>query len=295
VHLGAVTRVLVVISSVLVRRCFAGSLRGVIVMRTWLIGVAVGAMMCAGCGGSEESDRTGGGSSEPTEGQCRNTPASNVKPNVWVDESPVVDCAEPHTLETILVIDSEENMTSALVEQLAKYCDAPKAYSYLDSPGRGAYNIVYPLAYGPSPEQMEAGESWVRCDAGIQTTTSFDGLPLATTTGSMKGDLSAHPARYQLCMTEVPQRDEAQPLTSCEKPHRAELLHDLIELATGDYPPAAELEREGQARCAELVADHAEADSLVLTPIWQPEESWSGGPLVGWCWIHRPSGLLPAA
>ena len=261
--------------------------------RLVLFSLVVGTILCAGCGGSEGSDQTGSGSSGPSEGQCRNTPASNFKTDVWVDESPVVDCAEQHTLETILVIDSEEKMTPALFEQLKKYCDSAKARVYLDSPGRAVYKIFYPMVYGPSPEQVESGESWVRCDAGVQATT-WDGPPLAHTTGSMKGGLGAHPARYQFCIADVPDLSKRQRLTSCEEPHRAELPPSLIELATADYPPPAELKREGKSRCDELVADRTDADSLVLTPFWQPEEYWSEGTLYGGCWIHRQAGLLPA-
>lgn len=37
----------------------------------------------------------------PEVGQCRNTPGSNLDDDDWVDDTPVVDCSETHTLQTV--------------------------------------------------------------------------------------------------------------------------------------------------------------------------------------------------
>ena len=62
-----------------------------------------------------------------------------------------------------------------------------------------------------------------------------------------------------------------------------------------EYPPASKLENAGQSQCGELVPDRDDAEALVLTPSWVGKDVWQGGTIVGWCWIHRKTGLLPAA
>ena len=279
-------------------------------MPGWLIGVIVAGVVCVGCTGSDESSGSGGvppprtaGSDQsssaegvpppPEVGQCRNTPESNLGGNDWVDESPVVDCSKPHTLETLKVIESDETMTLPLIKQLANSCESIEAWVYLDSPGRRAYNLAFPIVYGPSPEQREAGQSWIRCDAGIQAMT-YCCIQLAPQTGRLKGGMGENLARFQQCINEVPDPDRTQPLTSCEKPHRAELLLTIMELDASEYPSAAELKKSGQSLCGDLVGDRDDADSLVLTPLWQPEREWQGGTLYGVCWIRRGAGMLPA-
>ena len=94
-------------------------------------------------------------------------------------------------------------------------------------------------------------------------------------------------ARFQQCIAEVPDLDRSQPLTSCEKPHQAELLVTIMDLDASEYPSAPKLERTGQAMCGDLVADRDDAEALVLKPFWQSEEEWQGGTIQGGCWIQR--------
>ena len=280
-------------------------------MSGWVNAVALAALVCVGCttgsdessgargpltpgtGGSEESPSAGGVPPPPEVGQCRNTPESKRGGNDWVDESPVVDCSKPHTQETVKVIESDETMTLPLLKELASACDSLEARTYLDSPGRGLYNLAFPIAYGPSQEQREAGQSWVRCDAGIQAMT-YCCIQLAPLTGTLKGAMGQNVARFQQCINEVPDPDRTQPLTSCEKPHRAELLLTIMELNADLYPTAAKLKDSGQSLCGDLVSDRDDSDSLVFTTWWQPKAEWHRGTLYGLCWIRREAGMLPA-
>ena len=102
-------------------------------------------------------------------------------------------------------------------------------------------------------------------------------------------------ARFQQCVAEVPDPKRRQPLVSCKEPHRGELLLSWMELEASEYPSAAKLERAGQSQCRKLAADRDDADALGLTPDWQPEKFWTGEKIYGFCWIHRKTGLLPAA
>ena len=220
-------------------------------------------------------------------------PLSNLDSDDVVDDTPVVDCSQTHTLQTLYVIETEEKVTLELMEELASTCDSMTVWDYIDSPGRGAYNIVWPVVYGPTPDQAEAGQSWVRCDAGIQSETHCC-LRLAPQTESLEGAMGDNLARFQQCIAEVPDPDRSQPLFSCEKPHRAELLLTIMEMDASEYPSPAKLERTGQSMCGDLVSERDDSDALVLTPFWQSEEESQGGTIYGGCWIHLKSGLLPA-
>ena len=256
------------------------------------------ALILVGCS-SGEADESGSSAPPPAEvGQCHNTPDSNLDFEDLFDDSPVVDCSQTHTLQTLEVIEIDEEPTLELLQQLAKYCETQAVAEYVDSPGRGAYNLAWPIVFGPTPEQQEAGQSWVRCDTGFQAETRMVGgccKPLVPVTGSLEGAMGKDIARFQQCIGQVPDLDTSQPLVSCNEPHRGELLLTFIELFASEYPPAAKLEKEGQSQCTKLVAGRDDADSLVLTPTWQDEESWQGGTIVGACWIHRKTGMLPGA
>ena len=263
-------------------------------MRGWRILIVLALAVCVGCSSdSGDSGQAGNVPPPPEVGQCRNTPDSNLGPKDWFDGSPVVDCSQPHTLQTLYIIDTDDEITSSLVAQLEDNCDNAKVADYVDSPGFGAYNLVWPIANGPTPEQVSAGQSWIRCDAGILA-ESHCCRPLAPVSTSLEGAMDEHLARYQQCLAEVPDLDRSQPLVSCEEPHRAEMPTVGVRLDASKYPSAAKLKKSGQSLCGELVADRDDADSLVLTPAWQPENEWQGGTLFAACWIHRKSGLLPA-
>ena len=265
-------------------------------MRGWRILIIVVLAVCVGCSGdSGDSVQAGNVPPPPEVGQCRNTPASNLGAKDRSDDSAVVDCSQPHTLQTLYVIDTDDEITPSILKQLADNCNSNKVWEYIDSPGAGVYNVVFPIAYGPTPAQSDAGQSWIRCDAGLLATTHCC-RPLAPVTTSLEGAMGEHLARYQACLAEVPDMDSRRPkpLVSCEEPHRAELLTVGVQLDASKYPSAAKLEKSGQSLCGELVANRDDADSLVLTPDWQPENEWQGGPLFAACWIHGKSGLLPA-
>ena len=230
----------------------------------------------------------------PKVGQCRNN-TTNLGENDWVDQTPVVDCSKTHTLQTLVVIKPVEKLTLAQVKQLADSCDSPAAGGYVGNPGRYVNRLLYPAVYWPSPAQRAAGQNWLRCDIGVQATTHccHPVAQLASLTASLHGAVGADPGRFQLCIGELPDPARNQPLTSCKKPHRAEVLPTGLELQVMHYPSAAALSKKGQSQCAHLVAQRDDRKRLVLTPAWQPKASFSPGTLFGVCWIHRNSGLLP--
>jgi hypothetical protein len=231
----------------------------------------------------------------PKIGQCRDTPASHLGDNDWVDTTPVVDCSKPHTLETVEVIKPVEKLTLALAKQLAGSCGgSSSARGYLGISYPAVRTLAFPVVYWPSREQRAAGQNWLRCDAGVNATT-HGGPPLVRQTGSLHGALLSDPVRFQVCLDQVPDPARDQPLTSCTKPHRTEVLPDFLTLNVQRYPSAATLDRKGHSGCARLLGHRQDLGSLVITSSWQPSRAdWSkGDTLGGLCWIHRTSGLLP--
>lgn len=232
----------------------------------------------------------------PKVGQCRNTPARVYGRDDWVDQSPVVDCSKRHSLETVGVIKPVEKLTLAAAKQLRASCESPLvAYLGIGSPE--LRTIVGPVGYWPSRAQRAAGQNWLRCDVGVQATTHCCSPQeqLAPQTESLRGDVGADPVRFRWCLDQLPDPARSQPLTSCKKPHRTEILPDGLQLTVTHYPSAAALSRKGHADCAALVSARGDRASLVVTPVWQPRASFSGGTLFGTCWVHRKAGLMPPA
>ncbi len=233
----------------------------------------------------------------PKVGQCRNTPPRHLGFNDWVDPTPVVDCSKEHTLETIEVVKpTAVKLTLSLVKQLTGSCNTPAAGYYLGDPTTLALTrLLYPAAYWPTPEQRAAGQSWVRCDIGVQATTRCcrPRAQLAPQTASLRGVVGADLGRFRLCIGELPAPARNQRLASCQRPHRSEALPTSLQINVTQYPSAAVLARKGRSGCADLVKDRADASTLVLTPFWTPRSDWSSGTLYGTCWINRKTGMLP--
>jgi len=227
----------------------------------------------------------------PKVGQCRNTPTSNLGQDDWVDRTPVVDCSKTHTLETVAVIKPVEKLTLATARQLVASCESP-AVAYLGINSPEVRRIDDQVVYWPSRTQRAAGQNWLRCDAGVQATTGCCG-PLAPQNGSLRGDVTSDPARFYVCINQLPDPGREQPLTSCKKPHRAEILPTGLPWDVSKYPSAAALSQKGREGCATLVSARKDRGSVVVTPEWQSKANWSGGTLYGWCWVHRHTGLLP--
>jgi hypothetical protein len=227
----------------------------------------------------------------PKVGECRNSPASNLGQDDWVDNTPVVDCSKTHTLETVAVIKPVEKLTLAVAKQLAPSCESP-AVDYLGIGSREIRTLADQVVYWPSRRQRAAGQNWLRCDVGVQATTGCC-AQLAPLRGSLRGDVASNPGRFHVCIDQLPDPARAQPLTSCKKPHRAEILPTGLQWDVTQYPSPAALAKKGRSACAKLVSDRRDLESLVVTPDWQSDANWSGGTLYGWCWIHRRAGALP--
>jgi hypothetical protein len=264
-----------------------------------LVTVVMG-VTCAACTGDSNSrpaastarsSASGDVPPPPKVGQCRNTPASNLGHDDWVDNTPVVECSKAHTLETVEVIKPAEKLTLALAKQLTASCPSPAGLGYVGISFPAVRNLRFGV-YWPSRAQRAAGQNWVRCDVEVQATTWC--CQPAPQTGSLRGEVASDPVRFQICIDEVPDPNRSQPLASCTKPHRGELLPTTIQADVTHYPSPATLNKKGRLGCAKLIGHHEHGADLVITPFWRPPKTeWSGGSLEGFCFIHQKTGLMP--
>jgi hypothetical protein len=277
----------------------------------WLVTVLV-ATTCSACASGTSSGAavlpktpTSGASSThphvaadvpppPKVGQCRNTPASKLTVANWVDQTPVVDCSKKHTLETAEVIKPVEKLTLAEVKSLQDECVTP-TYDYLGISTSVVRNLVLPLVFWPSPAQRAAGQNWLRCDVGVRATVlcCTPRALLAPQTTSVRGQGGSDPVRFLMCLDQLPAPARNQPLMSCKKPHRTEILPEFMQLEVTRYPSAATLAKMGRLGCAKVVSQRKDLNDVVVTASWKSRADWSVGTLEGHCWIHRKSGLLP--
>ena len=241
---------------------------------------------------STQSSATGDVPPPPKVGQCRNTPASNRSARLGRPDPSRRLFEDPHARD-LRGHHAGRETHPGTAKQLAASCETP-AVNYLDISTRAIRTIDDQVVYRPSPAQRAAGQNWLRCDVGVKATTHCCRRGLAPVIGSLRGAVGSDPARFQICIDQLPDPTRDQPLASCKKPHRAELLPDnWLELEVAHYPSAATLSKKGQSGCAKFVAHRKDRNNLVITPDWQPRAEWSGGTLEGDCWIHRKAGLMP--
>ncbi|HEX6515161.1 MAG TPA: septum formation family protein [Nocardioidaceae bacterium] len=206
----------------------------------------------AGCAQSQAEDREGGGAEEevPELGACRVlTPEDVAEPD---NDSPVVDCDEPHTAQTFAVGTFPTSVTRGVSvedEALGAYAFrtcTPKFRRFLGGDESLVLRSILTWAwFRPSKEAWAAGARWYRCDVvgGGAQSRSFVNLPR-----SAKGVLLGRPDdRWMVCAQGPTVSGSVK--VDCSKPHdwravttiRLGDAHDpypgdrLVEVRTRDY------------------------------------------------------------
>jgi Septum formation len=251
-------------------------------------------LLVAGCtSSSHPSTSTGGSPQLPPVGACHD-PVSG-KPS---DGSAAVACSSRHTTETVYTF----VLPKPTMKQARQYEEAcrQKMLGYLDFSGRPGPAPDWPIRYFlylPTTSQVADGQSWARCDIGTWADTRF--TQVAERTQSLKDVVSNNPSALWLCLDQpyMPTRD--QRLTSCTKPHRAEVTALELDVSSfGHYPSKAKLLRAGHKQCASLLSRRPDAKELDSKPVWSTKRMWklSGDHSVrGGCWFWRIDGKpLPA-
>jgi hypothetical protein len=202
----------------------------------------------------------------------------------WADDSPVVDCSRwrstPRTSPRGRSLRSSSS-TAARRLSATSACSSAQ-YPAPDFPLQGRLFL-------PTPEQVNNGQKWVRCDIALAADTQR--TRAAEITGSIEGALGTDPAAYWLCLKDVPKPKQNQPYTSCLKPHRTEVTpSDALLTGLDAYPSKATLAKEGRSYCDHFLAGRPDGDKLSAAPVWAAKDEWDGQTLRGGCWFWRKDG-----
>lgn len=223
----------------------------------------------------------------PEVGQCRQLPASALLARSTY--SPALDCGHPHNLETAAVIDVPGVLTHRRVRSSVSECQAAvRAYT-----GVGATESRLTLhRFLPTLRQRREGQSWVRCDIGLQLSTGEESL--ADRVGSLRGVAVGRLPVWLRACTDAPPGPLSQPLVGCESRHGAELLPVPIALATAQPYHRSGLTELAEQRCTAVrravFPQHA-ASSVVLPS----RREWRTGLVEAQCWVYAVgSRQLPA-
>ena len=259
--------------------------------RIWLLAtVAAPSLTLAGCsGGAEDSTAEDAEGAEPAVGTCWAVPPDDLVTSDYLfDDSPTVPCTEPHTTETVQVLQLtdltvSEAISEAITEAAACW-DRVRVHVGVDADHWVPWNFAVVL---PSREQMADGASWLRCDAVFPADWGFGSA--RTTTFPAAGVAIDPPDELWACLDEHPKRSK-QPFVPCDQPHRYEQTGTLAILDDLDeYPQPAELAAAARRQCAYAV--HAENGDVSVTARWDPPEVLQGSTsIAGACFMFYKNG-----
>ena len=223
----------------------------------------------------------------PAAGKCYALPFdAAVAPT---SEKDPIDCAQPHTSETVavgtvnaivdghlLAIDSahvQAQVATACPEQLNKYLGGSIKNLRL--------SMIRPVWFTPTVKESDAGAAWYRCDAVLLGGSE----KLTETTGSIRGALKGEDIakRYAMCGTAAPDAKDFQRVP-CSARHSWRAI-DVVVFAQESYPGEKKVRAAGRTQCEDAGADFAE-DPLVFEwgYEWPTAEQWEHGQKYGRCW-----------
>ncbi len=176
------------------------------------------------------------GAAQPEPGTCWMASEDDILNDDFRIESEPVPCTEPHNLETAQVVPLSE----ATVEQAQADLDAcweyVRGYVGIDPLSWIPWGLI---AHLPSEEQIDAGASWMRCDAVFPTTWDFSSV--RTSTSSAADIADNPPVAWMACFDRHPDVI-AQPFVPCDRPHLYEQTGMLA-----SYPRRVDLPLSGAA------------------------------------------------
>jgi hypothetical protein len=212
-------------------------------------------------------------------------PTSDVKP---------VPCAQPHTVRTffvgpaatltpdghLLAVDSEQVRT-----QMATECPRRFAAYVGGSAEQRRLSMLSPIWFGPTLEESDAGQSWIRCDA---IALAAEGQ-LAPLTGELRSVLTkpAGRDRWGRCATAKPGTPGAQQVI-CSAPSSWRAVATLDVPGTAGALPGPKKAAAAGSGCEDRVRALA-SDKLSFTWGWTPPtpDQWKAGQHYGFCWAPK--------
>lgn len=114
----------------------------------------------------------------PVVGSCHQLTA--IQADQVSDPTAPVPCTGPHTSQTITVVNSPVPLVGlsedTLFQEQAAVC-VPALRRALRPILRGAQTAYGTLMFTPTPEQLAAGENWIRCDVALHSDATLVRLP----------------------------------------------------------------------------------------------------------------------
>jgi hypothetical protein len=260
--------------------------------------VVCAALALTGCGGSaggsaDESPEPAASSSStaperPQVGDCHRLSARELLGSA--DTKPAVECQDEHTTETAYVgtfkaavLSDPQTLTGDKANRRAAQTCRKEAASYLGTDrGRQLLTRVEVLWFVPTPEQVDAGADWLRCDVVVLERDDRL-MPLPR---SMKGALRQERGfdRYGLCGTARPGTKDFRRVV-CGEEHSWRAISTIGIDGGKRYPGAGAVRAQGEEEC-QGQARAAQDDALQYDYGWEwpTKAQWEAGQRHGYCW-----------
>jgi hypothetical protein len=279
-----------------------------------LLATLAAALLLAGCTGGGTGDGSAGASGSPGSstgaagrgsptGPAEATPPPAPRAKACYryafrdlgrtsnDDDPV-PCTGRHDAQTVhvgrldLVVDGHRLSVDAdrVRAQMARACPRAMAQHVGGTREDRALSRFAVVWFAPTPEQVERGADWFRCDlVAIAAQDQLQPLPARPRVAGVL-DRAAGPATYGLCGTAEPGTRGFERVI-CDRRHSWRAIA-TIPLAGGKrYPGTARVRTAGDETCRDRVAGEAD-DPLSFEYGWEwpTREQWGRGQRYGYCW-----------
>jgi hypothetical protein len=206
------------------------------------------------------------------------------------DATPAVACTTPHTSQTVKVgqlaaVTGGQDLPVDSAEVRAKVAQACPAallrYAGGDLTARRVSRLQV-VSFTPSPDQVEAGASWFRCDiVGVAAANQLIRLPR-----QLKGALGAATAldRFGTCGTAAPGKPGFERVV-CRR-HHAWRAVDTVTLDSSARYLGARATAQGDSQCKDEASARANgALKYTWSFEWPTRDQWQAGQRYGYCWV----------
>ncbi len=224
----------------------------------------------------------------PRPGECHTMTLSEVTATSAAGTSS--DCAHRPTTITVAVgrlavKGSAVAPGSRAAQDLMRRTCQPRLASWLGTDPRGLrLSRLTAVWFLPTPEQLQAGARWFRCDVvGFDRGDHLIPLPAPhQLRGSLRGERGA--ARYALCGTAKP-GDKRFRRVTCSMKHSWKAV-STVDLAGGKaYPGQKAVRERGDSTCSDRVrARSGNALTYDYGWEWPTAQQWRAGQHYGFCW-----------
>ncbi|WP_159083741.1 septum formation family protein [Nocardioides terrigena] len=232
-----------------------------------------------------EDQESGVVSDAPVSGTCWTAPEEAFAFDFYFDDlSQEVPCDEPHTTQTVSVLELD-SPTPRNADRWGDWCvDQVSAYVNIRTEHWVPFSA---LLYLPSKEQVADGASWLRCDSGFPT--NFASTDMQRVDFTHKNAAQDHAEQLQACLDRPPTVTD-QSLVDCAAPHAYESTGRVAALTgLSAFPSAGQL-RRAERQCREGLPPEQSSPDFETVASWDAKEQFQSGRYFGVCFVHRTDG-----